>query len=129
MANLTSEQLNAALRGLLNEEIKRGKRTIRGIEKQLQWGHGTLSNVLSGRYEIRLRHIEAVAHLLGLTLEALLLQALGYTARRPPKQAAPTLDDRFAQVVANKVLAALAPDDCACSRNTEAITPRKPIPR
>jgi transcriptional regulator with XRE-family HTH domain len=39
----------------------------REIERELGWGHGSLSNLLSGRTQIRLRHVEALAPILGST--------------------------------------------------------------
>jgi transcriptional regulator with XRE-family HTH domain len=39
----------------------------REIERELGAGHGSLSNLLSGRTEIHLRHIEALAPVFGVT--------------------------------------------------------------
>jgi transcriptional regulator with XRE-family HTH domain len=46
--------------------IRQSGKSLRAIESDLAWGHGTLSNILRGRTEIRLHHLESLARILGL---------------------------------------------------------------
>lgn len=50
----------------LRRRIWQSGKSLRTIESELAWGHGTLSNVLRGRTEIRLHHLESLARILGL---------------------------------------------------------------
>jgi hypothetical protein len=50
----------------LSRHVRQSGKSLRAIESQLAWGHGTLGNVLRGRSEIRLHHVESLARVLGL---------------------------------------------------------------
>jgi hypothetical protein len=50
----------------LRRHIRQTGKSLRAIESGLSWGHGTLGNVLHGRTEIRLHHVESLARILGL---------------------------------------------------------------
>jgi hypothetical protein len=50
----------------VRRHIRQTGKSLRIIESELGWGHGTLGNVLRGRSEIRLHHVESLARVLGL---------------------------------------------------------------
>jgi transcriptional regulator with XRE-family HTH domain len=51
----------------LRRHVRQSGKSLRTIESDLGWGHGTLGNLLHGRTEIRLHHVEGLAKALGLS--------------------------------------------------------------
>ncbi len=75
MSKITPEKM-----GVLEEEVGRltdllqgymrfKHRTVRDVERDLDWGRGTLNRIFAGRSELKLRHILEVAATLDLTPE------------------------------------------------------------
>lgn len=52
-------------------------RSISEIERLVGFGHGTLANVLRGRSELRLHHLEILGPVLGFTLPEIVAAAYG----------------------------------------------------
>lgn len=50
----------------LRRHIRQSGKSLSAIESELGWGHGTLGNLLLGRTEIRLHHVEGLARALDL---------------------------------------------------------------
>lgn len=59
----------------LKERLARDGRSISEIERLVGFGHGTLANVLRGRSELRLHHLEALGSVLGFTLPEIVAEA------------------------------------------------------
>jgi transcriptional regulator with XRE-family HTH domain len=55
----------------------RCRRSARDLERELGFGHGTVSNVLRGRSELSFRHLELFSRALGFTLPELFVEAYG----------------------------------------------------
>jgi hypothetical protein len=55
------------VREVLASRVDKLPRSLREIEVELNWGHGSLGNLLGGRSKIHLHHIEALAKVLGST--------------------------------------------------------------
>jgi hypothetical protein len=53
-----------SLRALVGEAVSRLPHTIRALEKELEIGHGNLTHLLTGRLELKVRHILSLARLL-----------------------------------------------------------------
>lgn len=51
---------------ILRRHIRQSGKSLRTLESELGWGHGTLGNILRGRTEIRLHHVEGLARALDL---------------------------------------------------------------
>src|SRR5690606_16556133 len=73
-------------------------RSIRDLEGEIGVGHGTLGNMLRGRTELRLRHLDRLARALGVTLQELLAQAFAVPQPPVPRRQA-RLRSLVAQVV------------------------------
>ena len=73
------EQLREALRTL----VERSGRSIRSLEMEIGVGHGTLGNMLRGRTEPRLRHLDHLCRALGVSLQELLAQAFAVPLPEP----------------------------------------------
>lgn len=75
MTQLTREQSDSLeeeigrLTDLLQGYMRFKHRTVRDVERDLDWGRGTLNRIFSGRSELKLRHILEVAATLDLTPE------------------------------------------------------------
>jgi transcriptional regulator with XRE-family HTH domain len=63
----------------LRERLARQGRSISEIERRVGVGHGTLANVLRGRSELRLHHLEILGTVLGFTLPGIVADAYGIT--------------------------------------------------
>jgi transcriptional regulator with XRE-family HTH domain len=61
----------------LRRRIRQSGKSLRAIESELGWGHGTLGNILRSRTEIRLHHVEGLAKALGLRPIDLLREVYG----------------------------------------------------
>jgi hypothetical protein len=59
----------------LRHHVRQTRKSLRALESELAWGHGTLGNVLRGRSEVRLHHVESLARVLGLKPIDLLREA------------------------------------------------------
>jgi hypothetical protein len=55
------------VREVLAARVDELPRSLREIEQELDWGHGSLGNLLSGRTKITLHHVEALAPIVGAT--------------------------------------------------------------
>src|SRR5215210_2334026 len=99
-----SMEAEARLRDALNARIRLSRRSLRSLEKEIGLGHGTLSNMLRGRSELRVRHLELVGRALGVTVPELVAEAygLGPEARRRGR------DARLRSLVAEVVRTELA---------------------
>lgn len=73
------EQLRQALRAL----VERSGRSVRSLETEIGVGHGTLGNMLRGRTELRLRHLDHLCRALGVSLQELLAQAFAEPLPEP----------------------------------------------
>lgn len=72
----STKQLAVSLR----RHIRQSGKSLRAIESALGWGHGTLGNILRGRTEIRLHHVEGLARALDLRPIDLLREAYDDTS-------------------------------------------------
>lgn len=54
------------LAAALRRHIRQSGKSLRAVESELGWGHGTLGNILRSRTEIRLHHVEGLARALDL---------------------------------------------------------------
>jgi len=61
----------------LRERLAQDGRSISEIERLVGRGHGTLSNVLRGRSELRLHHLETLGPVLRFTLPEIVAEAYG----------------------------------------------------
>lgn len=59
-------------------------RSIRDLEREIGVGHGTISNMLRGRTELRLRHLDRLARALNVSLQELLSKA--FATPLPPER-------------------------------------------
>ncbi|MES1242652.1 MAG: hypothetical protein ABUT39_13640 [Acidobacteriota bacterium] len=75
MTRITREQMEfldaeiERLADLLQGYMRFRHRTVRDVERDLDWGRGTLNRIFAGRSELKLRHILEVAATLDLTPE------------------------------------------------------------
>lgn len=85
---------------LIRERVRRSGRSHRQLERELDLGHGTLGNILRGRTELRLRHLEVLGRALGFAPADLLAEVYGPPVRVPsaPVLLAMTQDDLRAVV-------------------------------
>lgn len=114
MSNRTNEltvpPLNARhpaaerLRELLSRQIATLERSHRSLERELGWGHGILGNLLRGRTEITLRHVEELAPILGTTSLDLLSEAYAETGQ-PERDQAEKLEPGWLDVLAYQATA------------------------
>ena len=65
---------------LVRERVRHSGRSHRELERELDLGHGTLGNILRGRTELRLRHVEMLGRALGFESAELLAEAFGPSA-------------------------------------------------
>jgi len=63
------------LREALKDLVERSGRSIRDLEREIGVGHGTIGNMLRGRTELRLRHLDRLARALKIDLRELLAAA------------------------------------------------------
>lgn len=84
---------------LLRKKLEATGLSHRELERRFKLSHGTVGNVLNGRTALRFRHLEIFAPAFECSPDELLLEVLRY----PP----PRVDLRFAQLVADKVVASL----------------------
>ncbi|HEY0553133.1 MAG TPA: helix-turn-helix transcriptional regulator [Thermoanaerobaculia bacterium] len=61
-----SERDLAQLRQVLREAVRASRLGVREIERRLEIGHGSLSRMLDGTLDLRVRHLLALANLLGV---------------------------------------------------------------
>lgn len=61
----------------LRERLAQDGRSISEIERLVGLGHGTLANVLRGRSELRLHHLETLGPVLHFTLPEIVAEAYG----------------------------------------------------
>jgi transcriptional regulator with XRE-family HTH domain len=54
------------LSGLIREALGRTSLTTRALEQELGLGHGNLTHLLSGKLELKIRHLLGIARLLGV---------------------------------------------------------------
>lgn len=54
------------LLGLIQEALDRTHMTSRALEEELGIGHGNLKHLLSGRLELKIRHLLSISRLLGV---------------------------------------------------------------
>jgi transcriptional regulator with XRE-family HTH domain len=66
----------------LRERFAQDGRSISEIERLLNLGHGTLSNVLRGRSELRLHHLETLGAVLQFTFLEIVAEAYGITGKK-----------------------------------------------
>lgn len=64
----------------LRRHIRQSGKSLRTIESELGWGHGTVGNICHGRTEIRLHHVEGLARALDLRPIDLLREVYDDTA-------------------------------------------------
>ncbi|HEX3127121.1 MAG TPA: helix-turn-helix transcriptional regulator [Thermoanaerobaculia bacterium] len=75
MTQVTREKIESLeeeidrLTDLLQGYMRFKHRTVRDVERDLDWGRGTLNRIFSGRSELKLRHILEVAATLDLSPE------------------------------------------------------------
>lgn len=67
----------ARLRDALNARVRLSRRSLRSLELEIGFTHGTLGNVLCGRTELRLHHLELAGRALGFTLPEIVAEAYG----------------------------------------------------
>jgi transcriptional regulator with XRE-family HTH domain len=72
------------LREALKVLVDRSGRSIRDLEREIGVGHGTISNMLRGRTELRLRHLDRLARALNVSLQELLMKA--FAIPLPPER-------------------------------------------
>ena len=72
------------LREALKVLVERSGRSIRDLEREIEVGHGTISNMLRGRTELRLRHVDRLARALNVSLQELLAEAFAVPLPPPP---------------------------------------------
>ena len=72
------ERLLQALRECLAQD----GRSISEIERLVGIGHGTLANVLRGRSELRLYHLETLGPVLRFTFPEIVAKAYGITGKK-----------------------------------------------
>lgn len=91
------------LREALRKFVERSGRSVRELERELGLGNGTLRNMLVGRSDLRLRHLDRLARVFDTTIRDLLAEAF----RVPlPGQGGPR--SRLREIVAEEVRAELA---------------------
>jgi len=83
----------ARLLELLKELIARSGRTQREIERALGVGHGWLRLLLTGKSELKVRHIFDLAPLLGFTPAQFFHQAYPESEGREAEPVRPSVDD------------------------------------
>lgn len=66
----------------LKERLQADGRSIRKIEAEVGLGHGTLSNVLRGKSELRFHHLERLGTALGFTVPEIVAEAYGETGEK-----------------------------------------------
>jgi transcriptional regulator with XRE-family HTH domain len=92
-----------ALLGVVSRMIQDQRMSARAVERQLGWGHGTLSNILRGRSELRIHHVEILAGLFNRRPIDLFLEAYG-----PPQASISDLTvDQLATLVQDAVTLAM----------------------
>jgi transcriptional regulator with XRE-family HTH domain len=72
------------LREALKVLVEQSGRSIRDLEREIGVGHGTISNMLRGRTELRLRHVDRLARALNVSLQELLVEAFAVPLAPPP---------------------------------------------
>ena len=81
---MENESESRRLIELLHEKVKLSRRSHRELERELHLGHGTISNLVRGKTELRFRHLTLLARALGFDPVELLLEAFGVYRPDPP---------------------------------------------
>jgi transcriptional regulator with XRE-family HTH domain len=89
------DRLREALRAL----VEGSGRSIRDLEREIGLGHGTIGNMLHGRTELRLRHLDRLSRALGIPLQELLAQAFAVLPQPPARPRQARLRSLVAEVV------------------------------
>src|SRR5689334_21834397 len=79
---MSSEKDLAEFRHLLRELVRVLRMPVRDLERTLEIGSGKLEHLLDGRLEIRLRHVLAMAEVLGVPPGDLLMAGCAEATRR-----------------------------------------------
>jgi len=101
----TNEELErgtAAVIEALRALIKRRGRTLRGLERELDLGNGTLRKIFIGRSDLRVRHVELLARALGVSFQELMAEACP-APQEPDGQPASNLRELIAEVMRNEL--------------------------
>ena len=62
---------------LLQKRLRSAKRSQRGLERELNLGHGTIGNILRGRTELRMRHLKMLGEALSFDPLEILAEVFG----------------------------------------------------
>ncbi len=76
----------AEFRHVLRELVRMVRMSVRDLERTLGIGHGKLEQLLNGEMEIRLRHVLAMAEVLGVSPGDLLTIGCAEATRRARKR-------------------------------------------
>jgi transcriptional regulator with XRE-family HTH domain len=79
---MSSENDLAEFRHVLRELVRMSRMPVRELERALGIGHGRLERLLNGELEIRLRHVLAMADVLGVSPGDLLTVGCAEATRR-----------------------------------------------
>jgi len=79
---MSSEKDLAEFRYVLRELVRMVRMPVRDLERTLGVGHGKLEHLLDGKLEIRLRHVLALAEVLGVSPGDLLTVGFAEATRR-----------------------------------------------
>lgn len=79
---MSSEKDLAEFRHVLRELVRMVRMPVRDLERTLGIGHGKLERLLNGELEIRLRHVLAIAEVLGVSPGDLLMVGCSEATRR-----------------------------------------------
>ena len=79
---MSSEKDLAEFRHVLRELVRMVRMPVRDLERMLGIGHGKLERLLNGELEIRLRHVLAIAEVLGVSPGDLLMVGCAEATRR-----------------------------------------------